>query len=116
VDHGCFNTVHPRNGVEDDVLLLAGIVRWDLRQADLAERDPLAGVWPTHCCIVHDIAVLAQLDLDAKLDRTFRDTLLDLVEEKVRTLGLRARVVEVLVARRGQNPVRRRRSRRREAG
>jgi hypothetical protein len=68
----CFNTVHPRNGVEDDVPWLAGIVPWDLRQADLAERDPLAGVWPTHCCIVRDIAARAQLDLEAKLDRNSR--------------------------------------------
>ena len=33
-----FDTVHPRDRIEDDVLLLACVIRGDFLQADFAER------------------------------------------------------------------------------
>src|SRR5690242_15493538 len=34
-----FDAVHPRDGIEDDALLLAGVVVSDFVQADFAERE-----------------------------------------------------------------------------
>src|ERR1700674_1831507 len=40
------DAVHSRDGIKDDVLLLAGVVRSNLRQTDLAERELRSSLWP----------------------------------------------------------------------
>ena len=48
-----FDAVHSRDRIEDDVLLLAGVVRRDLPQADFAERELRALLGPADRGIVN---------------------------------------------------------------
>ena len=75
------------------MLLLAGVVRSNLRQTDFAERELWTSLRPTDSGIIDGVAVLSQLNNDAKLNRLLRDPLLDFVEEEIWSLPGRSRVV-----------------------
>src|SRR4030095_3546563 len=58
-----------RNGVENNPLLLGGIVRGNGCQTDLSERYQLTALRPADGRIIRDVAILCQLYLDAKPHR-----------------------------------------------
>ena len=61
----------------------------DSRQTDFAERELRTILGPPDGGIVNDVAILGQLHDDAKLNRSLRDPLFDLIEEEVRRLRRR---------------------------
>src|SRR6516165_749400 len=61
---GGFDAVHSRDRIEDDVLLLAGVVRDDLAQTELAECALRTILGPAQGGIVNDVADLCQLYSD----------------------------------------------------
>lgn len=58
---GGLDAVHPRDRIEDDVLLLACVIRGDFLQADFAERALCTLLGPAGRGIVNCVAVLGQL-------------------------------------------------------
>ena len=89
-----FDALHAGDRIEDDVLLLAGVVRRDFPQADFAERELGTLLGPADRGIVSDVAVLGQLYGYAKPDRFLCNSLFYLVEEEVRTARGRFGLVE----------------------
>jgi hypothetical protein len=63
------DAVHPWDGIEDNVLLFAGVVRRDLVQTDCAERQLRTILGPADGGIVNDVNILGQLYGYAKPDR-----------------------------------------------
>ena len=82
-----FDAIHSRDRIEDDVLLLDSVVRNDLLQTDLAERELRTLLGPANCGIVNGVAVLGQLYDYAKPDGYPCDLL---VISSKRKFGLRA--------------------------
>src|SRR5215472_468282 len=78
-----FDAVHARDRIEDDVLLLAGVVRRDLPQADFPKRELPSLLGPADGGVVNRVAVLGQLHGYAKPDRPAGNALPELVEEEV---------------------------------
>ena len=78
-----FDAVDSRDRIKDNVLLLAGVVRGDLPQADFAERALRTLLRPADGGIVSSVAILGQLHGYTKPDGSLGDPLLDLVEEEV---------------------------------
>src|SRR6267143_6126898 len=100
-----FDAIHPRNRVEDDVLLFAGIVRSDFPQTDFAERELRTVLGPADRGIVNGAAVPRQLYEYAEPDCFLCNPLLDLVEEEVWTARGGFGLAKILVARDRQHPV-----------
>ncbi len=55
------DAIHSRDGIEDDVLPLACVVRSNLLQTDFAERELWTILRPADSGIVNGVAVLSQL-------------------------------------------------------
>jgi hypothetical protein len=60
IDQG-FDAAHSRDRFEGDVLLLAGVIRSDLRQTVFTERELRAFLGPADRGIVDDVTILGQL-------------------------------------------------------
>jgi hypothetical protein len=93
-----FDAIHPRDRIEDDVLLRAGVVRRDFPQTEFAERELRTVRGPADGGIVNDVAILGQLYDDAKPDGFPCNALLDLVEEEIWTPRGGFGLVEIFVA------------------
>ncbi len=100
-----FDAIHSRDRIEDDVLLLAGVVRRDFLQTDFAERELRTLLGPADRGIVNDVAVLGQLYDYAKPDGFLCNSLFDLVEEEVWTARGGFGLVEIFVACDRQHPI-----------
>src|SRR5205823_12754278 len=99
------NAIHPRDRIENDLLLLPGIVRGDLGQADVAERELSTVLGPADGRVIEGVAALGQLNENAKPDRRLGNPLFDLVEQEVRPAGGRFGVAQIFVAGGRQQPI-----------
>ena len=77
---GGLDAVHPRDRVEDDVLLLGERVRQNLRQLHGAQLHLFARLRPVHGGVVCRVSFPGELDQNSEADRRLRHTLGDLVE------------------------------------
>src|SRR5215471_6732189 len=80
------DAVDARNGVENDLLLLVGIVRGNGCQNDFSKRYQLTALRPADGRIIRDVALLCQLNEDAKPNRVAGHTCRDLIQKEVRRL------------------------------
>src|SRR5437667_4417771 len=55
------DTIHPRNGIKNDALLLRGIIRSDCVQTDFAERQLKTILGPADSGVVGGVVVPSQL-------------------------------------------------------
>src|SRR6185369_4360249 len=87
------------------MLLRAGVVWSSLRQTDFAELELWTSLRPTDSGIIDGVAVLSQLNNDAKLNGLLRYALLEFVEEEIWSLRGRCRVIEIFVSRHRQHSI-----------
>src|SRR5262249_50588499 len=71
------------NGIENDLLLLVGIVRGNSCQNDLSKRYQLTALRPADGRIIRHVALLCQLNKDAKPHRFPGHTRCDLIQKEV---------------------------------
>src|SRR5207248_7451051 len=100
-----FDAVHARDRIEYDLSLLAGVVRRDFLQIDLAERELRAVLGPADGGIVDGVTFIGQLHDYAEPDRFLCNSLFDLVEKKVRTAPGGFGLVEIFIACDRQHPI-----------
>jgi hypothetical protein len=92
------DAIHARDRIEDDALLLAGVIRDNLPQTDFAKRALRTLLGPANRRVVNRVAVLGQLHDYTKPDGSPENSLSDLVEEEVRTARGGFGRVEIFVA------------------
>src|SRR5271155_2239228 len=100
-----FDAIHSGDGIEDNVLLLPGVVRSDFVQTDLAECALGTLLGPADRGIIDSVTVLGQLYGHAKPDGFLCNSLFDLVEEEVWTARGGFGVSKIFVAWYRQHPI-----------
>jgi hypothetical protein len=94
---GGIDSLHARDGIEDDLLLFMGIV-WDRTfEDDLAESNQRAILGPVNGRVVHDVISAGHLDQQLKTYRPVRDSLRDFVKKEVWILTFDCRVIQIVV-------------------
>src|SRR5882724_9539831 len=75
------------------------------RQRNGSQLHHLPLGWPMHCRVIHNIAVLSNLNRDLELDRALRQPLIQLVEQIVRSPRRSRRSIQMLLSRLWNNRV-----------
>src|SRR5207237_4170042 len=70
------NPIQARNRIENNLLLLVSIVGNCTRQRNGSQLHHLPLGWPMHCRVIHNIAVLSNLNRDFELDRALGQPLI----------------------------------------
>jgi hypothetical protein len=77
---GGFNSIHARDGIEDDAALLRVAVSYQRVQGNVPELDLAAAFRPTSGGVVNRVSGLGQLHQDVELDGALRDAFPNLIE------------------------------------
>jgi hypothetical protein len=99
------NPIQARNRIEDNLLLFVSMVGNCTGQRNGSQLHHLPLGWPMHRRVIHNIAVLSNLNRDLELDRALRQPLIQLVEQIVRSLRCSRRSIQMLLARLWNNRV-----------
>jgi type III restriction enzyme len=100
-----FNPIQARNRIEDNLLLFVSMVGDCTRQRNGSQLHHLPLGWPMHCRVIHNIALLSNLNRDLELDRALRQPLIQLVKQIVRSLRRSRRSIQMLLPRLWNNRV-----------
>src|SRR4029077_17767605 len=91
------NPIQARNRIEDNVLLFVSIVGNCTRQRNGSQLHHFPLSWPMHCRVIHNIAVLSNLNRDLELDRALCQPLIQLDEQIVWSLRRSRRSIQMLL-------------------
>lgn len=100
-----FNSIHARDGVEDNVTFLGLAVSYKFIEEHITELNLTPGFRPAHGGIVSNVAIFCQLHHDAELDRSLSDAVADLVKKKIGTFSSGGCVIQVVVPELRQNSI-----------